>query len=122
MEKSHVLNHDNNSYGTEGNHPMSSPWSENRDLYYYKSSNRIKGLSDNQQDDKSTSMFQKFRVQRYEDERMTAQPFSSFDYDKRRNANLNHRSAELSKGIKVCASCHTSNSPEWRRGPDGHKT
>ncbi|KAL9543865.1 hypothetical protein MBANPS3_007917 [Mucor bainieri] len=24
--------------------------------------------------------------------------------------------------VKTCTRCHTSNSPEWRRGPDGHKT
>lgn len=26
------------------------------------------------------------------------------------------------ENAKSCTRCHTSNSPEWRRGPDGHKT
>ncbi|KAF1802699.1 hypothetical protein FB192DRAFT_1280029 [Mucor lusitanicus] len=28
----------------------------------------------------------------------------------------------LPENVKTCTRCHTSNSPEWRRGPDGHKT
>lgn len=31
-------------------------------------------------------------------------------------------STAIQENIKVCSRCRTSNSPEWRRGPDGHKT
>lgn len=27
-----------------------------------------------------------------------------------------------SGNVKICARCRTNSSPEWRRGPDGHKT
>jgi hypothetical protein len=30
--------------------------------------------------------------------------------------------ATTQENVKVCSRCRTSNSPEWRRGPDGHKT
>ncbi|CAG8770930.1 47_t:CDS:2, partial [Acaulospora morrowiae] len=42
------------------------------------------------------------------------QVFTQFAPQQRRNPNVVHG--------KKCESCHTSSSPEWRRGPTGHKT
>jgi hypothetical protein len=36
--------------------------------------------------------------------------------------NNNNNSNNNVQGAKKCESCHTSSSPEWRRGPTGHKT
>jgi len=37
------------------------------------------------------------------------------------NSNGNNSNNNV-QGAKKCESCHTSTSPEWRRGPTGHKT
>ncbi|PKC69648.1 hypothetical protein RhiirA1_415356, partial [Rhizophagus irregularis] len=37
------------------------------------------------------------------------------------NTNNNNNNNNV-QGVKKCESCHTSSSPEWRRGPTGHKT
>ncbi|CAG8702950.1 8841_t:CDS:2, partial [Funneliformis caledonium] len=44
--------------------------------------------------------------------------FSQFSPHQRRTSNNNKNTS----GVKKCESCHTSSSPEWRRGPTGHKT
>ncbi|GAA5811743.1 hypothetical protein MFLAVUS_005186 [Mucor flavus] len=36
--------------------------------------------------------------------------------------NLSKNMRQDSGSVKTCARCRTNNSPEWRRGPDGHKT
>jgi hypothetical protein len=38
------------------------------------------------------------------------------------NSNNNNNNNNNVQGVKKCESCHTSSSPEWRRGPTGHKT
>ncbi|CAI2171363.1 8056_t:CDS:2 [Funneliformis geosporum] len=44
--------------------------------------------------------------------------FSQFSPHQRRTSSNNKNTS----GVKKCESCHTSSSPEWRRGPTGHKT
>ncbi|GBB98806.1 hypothetical protein RclHR1_03330003 [Rhizophagus clarus] len=63
------------------------------------------------------------------------QRYTQFPSQQRRNNNNNNNSNNNNnnntnnnnnnnnvQGVKKCESCHTSSSPEWRRGPTGHKT
>ncbi|RIA92630.1 hypothetical protein C1645_820466 [Glomus cerebriforme] len=52
------------------------------------------------------------------------QRFTQFTPQSRRNNNSNNNNNNNNnvQGVKKCESCHTSSSPEWRRGPTGHKT
>jgi hypothetical protein len=114
VEKNQVLNY---TYGAEP--IMESPWSEHRE-FHNRGNNQEDGFV-------GSSMFQKFRIQRYEEAGTDlSQPPSNYaSIDKRRSTNFAYKQTERGsapKNVKICASCHTSNSPEWRRGPDGHKT
>lgn len=107
VEKSHVLSY---------NYEPESTWPENREF---------KNRSKNDYHDDSlvgSSMFQKFRIQRYEEETTPESLSNIAALDKRRHIYKTTDGGLMPKNMKKCASCHTSNSPEWRRGPDGHKT
>lgn len=88
------------------------------------------------------SQFQKFKVhrqqQQHHQQQQFSQPTSAYSsVEKKRRimfnnssqhqqhllleANLQQQQHDISTQ-KMCARCRTSNSPEWRRGPDGHKT
>lgn len=87
----------------------------------------------------SSTLFQKFRLQQEADQ-LQKQPKSiniSSSVEKKRRLLFSSEHENLldktslskttnmqqeSGSVKVCARCRTSNSPEWRRGPDGHKT
>lgn len=73
------------------------------------------------------SLFQKFRLQREDD------TYISNSIERKRKLAFNHHQHQFTATgqpatslhnlqIKICTRCRTSNSPEWRRGPDGHKT
>lgn len=75
-----------------------------------------------------SSSFQKFRLQ--QEESIDNQPSS---VEKKRKILFNEQEKtsltittnlqqENGNSLKICARCRTSHSPEWRRGPDGHKT
>lgn len=81
------------------------------------------------------TLFQKFRLQ--QEVELLNQPKPSSSIEKKRRImfnNNNERQLEKTSltittsmqqeggNVKACARCRTSNSPEWRRGPDGHKT
>ncbi|KAG2207884.1 hypothetical protein INT47_010868 [Mucor saturninus] len=76
----------------------------------------------------ASSSFQKFRLQ--QEVELESQPSS---VEKKRRVLFHEQektsltiTTSLQQGnggaVKVCARCRTSHSPEWRRGPDGHKT
>lgn len=70
-------------------------------------------------------MFQKFRIKRYEKSDEDFLGSTSDSAERRRKIPFLYKqleSASLQKNSKTCTRCHTTNSPEWRRGPDGHKT
>lgn len=73
-----------------------------------------------------SSHLRKFRIQQHLPQELAIkqQNFTSSIEKKRRNVfhGLAATTPTSSEGTKVCTRCHTSNSPEWRRGPDGHKT
>lgn len=80
------------------------------------------------QDQSPTSLFQKFRLNQH-----VAQQESPTIERRRKLIHNNHPfyipgmndisdNNSSSNTLKICARCRTSNSPEWRRGPDGHKT
>lgn len=73
-----------------------------------------------------SSHLRKFKIQHPPQElAIKQQSFTSSSIEKKRR-NVFHGSVAITstspEGTKVCTRCHTSNSPEWRRGPDGHKT
>ncbi|CAJ0903663.1 4945_t:CDS:10 [Entrophospora sp. SA101] len=52
-------------------------------------------------------------------------PQQSHSLAQNNNHHINHQyqqSLKNNNGLKECESCHTNTSPEWRRGPTGHKT
>jgi hypothetical protein len=88
----------------------------------------------------SNALFQKFRLQQHQQEpysqlqqqqqqqqHLEKQEYSSIaspSTEKRRRMAFSKQQSDTSvqENVKVCSRCRTSNSPEWRRGPDGHKT
>lgn len=80
------------------------------------------------QDQSPSSLFQKFRLNQH-----VVQQESPAAERRRKLIHSNHPfyipgindtndSSSNNNTLKICARCRTSNSPEWRRGPDGHKT
>ncbi|ORE01612.1 hypothetical protein BCV72DRAFT_70052 [Rhizopus microsporus var. microsporus] len=79
-----------------------------------------------------TSLFQKFRIQQNDkpsqqavDKRRKLVEQQSLQSSISRISDIipnKYNKAETANTVKVCARCRTSNSPEWRRGPDGSKT
>ncbi|KAI8061261.1 hypothetical protein BDF21DRAFT_467258 [Thamnidium elegans] len=76
--------------------------------------------------------FPKYKFQYEEfDQPPLPKPSEGSSIEKKRRTLLNQRHELLnsttnmrqdSGSVKTCARCRTNNSPEWRRGPDGHKT
>ncbi|CEP09229.1 hypothetical protein [Parasitella parasitica] len=75
-----------------------------------------------------SSNLQKFRIQQQQAQQeltIKQQTFISASSEKKRRNEIFGSDAAISAWTerrKTCTRCHTSNSPEWRRGPDGHKT
>ncbi|KAI9250726.1 hypothetical protein BY458DRAFT_524403 [Sporodiniella umbellata] len=81
----------------------------------------------------SSPMFQKFRLEQIESnskgverKRKLVEQHTSSSHITRLSDivpnKFNKTAMEAQAAIKICTKCHTSNSPEWRRGPDGNKT
>ncbi|KAI8647276.1 hypothetical protein BD408DRAFT_439446 [Parasitella parasitica] len=73
----------------------------------------------------SSSKLQKFRVQQQVQQELTIKQQSFVSIEKKRRNEIFGANATIStwqEHRKACTRCHTINSPEWRRGPDGHKT
>ncbi|KAL7316446.1 hypothetical protein PS15m_005534 [Mucor circinelloides] len=72
------------------------------------------------------SHLRKFRIQQHlqHDLVIKQQSSSCPSTEKKKRSNAFHEpvSTKVPENVKKCTRCHTSNSPEWRRGPDGHKT
>ncbi|OBZ82484.1 hypothetical protein A0J61_09466 [Choanephora cucurbitarum] len=76
-----------------------------------------------------SALFQKFRVYSNPPVHLIPQDADSKRYpiDKRDRFFNRKYGCPIGDGLvpnstKICVRCHTSNSPEWRRGPDGNKT
>lgn len=80
------------------------------------------------QDQSPSSLFQKFRLNQH-----VVQQESPAAERRRKLIHSSHPfyipgindtndNSSNNNTLKICARCRTSNSPEWRRGPDGHKT
>lgn len=81
------------------------------------------------QDQSPSSLFQKFRLNQHVVqqespvlERRRKVIHSSHPFYVPGMNDINDNSSNNNNTLKICARCRTSNSPEWRRGPDGHKT
>ncbi|KAI8094977.1 uncharacterized protein B0P05DRAFT_169338 [Gilbertella persicaria] len=77
------------------------------------------------------ALFQKFRIYSGKPKQM-CQPqqgknleIRQHDVEKKKRVSFRkHQSTNtiMQDTVKICVRCRTSNSPEWRRGPDGNKT
>ncbi|KAI8329577.1 hypothetical protein BD560DRAFT_416662 [Blakeslea trispora] len=74
-------------------------------------------------------LFQKFRVYSNSSVQLHSEKasFKRHSMEKRDESSCRKHHCQdsdelMSSSTKVCVRCHTRNSPEWRRGPDGNKT
>ncbi|GAN02609.1 hypothetical protein MAM1_0025c02053 [Mucor ambiguus] len=74
-----------------------------------------------------SSHLRKFRIQQQHTQHNAAirqrnSSCSSTEKKRRNDAFQGPVAITSPDSVKTCTRCHTSDSPEWRRGPDGHKT